>query len=330
MYFVWNLISILLVYAANFLVVLPGLILLSLIHGFHPIPFLDELWNLGIKGLMALSVPQNMLTAIIAFYVVIATIAGLFGFVGGYFPPTRFIQRIALGCRIPSPEQLDQIRAAMDYISRRSGMDWTGKFNYYVQNDLDLNAFASGVRDITVTTGALAEMDTPRLAGVLAHEMGHHAHGDTRTLLFIQGISYLGQLSIFMVRILNALFLVLKYIPFLNFVAAIFISILNICLTIACLIQRIPYAFFNLFCTRRIENAADTYTVKLGMGEEFIDAMQWIMDKGGDVSWFMSFFSDHPRSKRRIARVKKLMEKQKQKDAAAMTTAAEIDSSKER
>lgn len=90
MYFVWNLISILLAYAANFLVVLPGLILLSLIHGFHPIPFLDELWNLGIKGLMALPVPQNMLTAIIAFYVVIATIAGLFGFVGGLFPSDSF------------------------------------------------------------------------------------------------------------------------------------------------------------------------------------------------------------------------------------------------
>lgn len=328
MYLIWNLISILLAYAANFFVVLPGLILVFLIHGFYPIPFLDQLAALIAKGLMALPIPQNPLTAIIGFYVAIATAAGLLGFVGGYFPPTRFLMRASAGCKIPEPEQLDQIRAAMDYISRKSGMDCTGKFNYYVQDIPVFNAFASGVNDIIVTTTALKNLNTPMLAGVLAHEMGHHAHGDTRTLLMINGIAYLGALSILLVRIVNALFFVLRYIPFLNFVAAIFISVLNICLVIAGIIQRIPYAFFSVFCSRRIENAADAYTVKLGMGEEFIDSMQWMLDKGGDVSWFMSFFSDHPRSKSRITHVKKLMEKQNQKETAAMTAAAGIDSSK--
>lgn len=322
MYLFWNLISILLAYVANFLVVLPGLILVIMIHGFYPIPYLDQVWALAMKGLMALPVPQNMLTALFAFYVVIATGAGLLGFVGGYFPPTRFLLRAAVGSKIPSPEQMNQIRAAMDYISRKSGMDCTGKFNYYVQDISVINAFASGVNDITVTTPALETLSTPMLAGVLAHEMGHHAHRDTRTLLMINGIAYLGMLSILLVRIVNALFFVLRYIPFLNFVAAIFISVLNICLMIAGIIQRIPYAFFNVFCSRRIENAADAYTVKLGMGEEFIDSMQWMLDKGGDVSWFMSFFSDHPRVKSRIAHVKKLMEKRNRNEVTAAASPA--------
>ena len=154
-YLFWNLISILLAYVANFLVVLPGLILVIMIHGFYPIPYLDQVWALAMKGLMALPVPQNMLTALFAFYVVIATGAGLLGFVGGYFPPTRFLLRAAVGSKIPSPEQMNQIRAAMDYISRKSGMDCTGKFNYYVQDISVINAFASGVTDITATPPSL-------------------------------------------------------------------------------------------------------------------------------------------------------------------------------
>lgn len=311
MYLIWNLMSILLAYTVNFFVFIPGLILVSLIHGFYPIRPLEQLWELVIKVLITLSLPLNMLSVLIGFYIVIATASGLIGFVAGYFPPTRFIQRMALGFRIPSPEQLDKIRAAMDYISERSGMNFTGKFNYYVQSDPNPNALASGKNDITVTTGAIQELDVPLLAGVLAHEMGHHAHGDTRTLLFINGISYLSMLSITLIRIANYLLLVLRYIPFLNFVAAIFVMFLNICLMVAVVIQRIPYAFFNVFCSRQIENAADAYTVRIGMGEEFIAAMQWILARVGEVPWYTALFTDHPRTKSRISHVRKLMEKQK-------------------
>ena len=53
----------------------------------------------------------------------------------------------------------------------------------YIKDEATINAYAYGGNTIVLTRGALESLDEDQLKGLLAHEFGHLAHGDTRMLL---------------------------------------------------------------------------------------------------------------------------------------------------
>ena len=70
------------------------------------------------------------------------------------------------------------------------GIDTT-KYKYFVSSCSEINAFASGAKDITITQPMLSAFSVKELAGIIAHEMGHHQNGDILFLICLMGLVFL-------------------------------------------------------------------------------------------------------------------------------------------
>ena len=57
------------------------------------------------------------------------------------------------------------------------------KIKLYLSEDKYVNAFAIGRRTVGVSRGAMESMGREELKGLIAHEFGHMAHGDTKALM---------------------------------------------------------------------------------------------------------------------------------------------------
>lgn len=53
----------------------------------------------------------------------------------------------------------------------------------FTEDSLDINAFAMGKKTLAITKGSAELLTDEELKGVIAHELGHFAHGDTMALL---------------------------------------------------------------------------------------------------------------------------------------------------
>jgi len=54
----------------------------------------------------------------------------------------------------------------------------------YIQESMDINAFAFGKCSLVLTKGSINMLDDGHLKGLIAHELGHFANGDTKVNLF--------------------------------------------------------------------------------------------------------------------------------------------------
>lgn len=81
----------------------------------------------------------------------------------------------------------------------------------YVTDSMTVNAFAVGRKTIAVTRGAVNTFSSDELKGILSHELGHMANGDTKALL----ISLIGNgffsLIIFVLRLVMKLIQVSRF-----------------------------------------------------------------------------------------------------------------------
>ncbi|WP_258364046.1 zinc metalloprotease HtpX [Halomonas sp. LBP4] len=96
--------------------------------------------------------------------------------------PARLILANA-GAGLLRPHQAPELYRVLDILYRRAGLE-IAPLLYYAPSR-DLNAFAVGSRHdggIAVTEGLLRALDLRQLAGVLAHEVSHLRHGDTRVM----------------------------------------------------------------------------------------------------------------------------------------------------
>jgi STE24 endopeptidase len=100
----------------------------------------------------------------------------------------RVAVRAAVGFRRPSPAQaavLQPLWSAGLTLAAASADD----VDLYVQRARKLNAFATGGRSVAVTSRVLDDhraghLSDDQVVAVLVHELGHHATGATRPMLF--------------------------------------------------------------------------------------------------------------------------------------------------
>lgn len=304
MYIVWNLLSVLLAYASCFIIVAPFVMLSAGVVPYDRIaPYVNEF-------LTALGIPVTFLSTLVVYYVIDVTIVAVVGLLLYLLPPTRWIFRFFSGYRKPTAEQMQRIKEAVDYMSARSGKDMASRYRYFIWRMNDINACAYGYNEIAVTPLALHELTTAELAGLLAHEAGHHVHGDTKSNLLICFLYTLFNICSTLIYITVMICNVLRLLPVVGIAFVIFGLALNVLQLIAGLIQRIPAAFLQVTCSRQIEAAADAYAVKIGLGEELKSVLHLLLKIYGDAPWFLVPFLDHPRDKNRIRHIEKLMEKQ--------------------
>ncbi|MDR5902273.1 zinc metalloprotease HtpX [Halomonas icarae] len=102
-------------------------------------------------------------------------------YLGGRIPARLVLARSGAGAL--HRHQAPQLYRVMELLYRRAGISQP-PWLFYVPS-ADLNAFAVGdARDggIAITEGLLHSLPLRQLAGVLAHEVSHLRHGDTRVM----------------------------------------------------------------------------------------------------------------------------------------------------
>lgn len=307
MAFIWNLILILLTYAVCspiMLLILSG-IALAAETDFGQSYITAFLLSTG------LSFPPWL--PLVLTYCAVMTLIGIVGAIFIMLPPTWALFRFFLGIRKPNAREDAQIQAALDYMERRCGKNLSSRYTFRVQQ-YPLNAFAMGWKDIIITTESLSKLNTPQLAGFIAHEMGHHTHGDPKTLIFINSLFAVFNLSTLFLQCISWICSAFCRVPIIGIgfiIVSLFISLLMIVVRI---LYSIPYKFLNLTLSRQIEFAADAHAAKLGLGEELISGLQLLTEEYGDTPLFAVPFMDHPRNKSRIRRLEKFLEEERQRE----------------
>ncbi|QJQ99214.1 zinc metalloprotease HtpX [Halomonas sp. PGE1] len=102
-------------------------------------------------------------------------------YLGGRIPPRLALARANAG--LLRRHQAPALYRVLDLLYRRAGIHAEPQL-FYVPS-ADLNAFAVGdAREggIALTDGLVRTLDLRQLAGVLAHEVSHLRHGDTRVM----------------------------------------------------------------------------------------------------------------------------------------------------
>lgn len=227
-------------------------------------------------------------------------------------PIGEFILRLQTGChRVTDQEIINRIDPIFNEVyakAKAANPELHSNIKYYMSNDSDPNAFATGRRTVCFTRGILNYSDD-ELRAVLGHEFGHLAHKDTDAILVVT----VGNL------IVSAIFVCWRV--FFNICARLFNFALSIAIDslgtlIATIITRIFIDFLlvtimnlwtklgALLClsaSRKNEFRADEYSYNMGYGYSlcaFLDRLDpSTVSKRG---LWATLNSSHPETSERI------------------------------
>lgn len=184
----------------------------------------------------------------------------------------------------------------------------------YISEEKTINGYAMGRKTIVLTRGAIETFHREELKGILAHEFGHMANGDTKALL----LTIIGN-SIFSIIILAC-----KVIMWaVNLIASI--------ATEEFFISRIIYFVIRLFFdfsvmaflfvgnvilslnSRYSEYLADGYAFQIGFGEQLKRSLYLLnkLDMGGRRTLKEWLMASHPHTPARIERLEQKLELEK-------------------
>ena len=246
------------------------------------------------------------LTELTCLAILIPAIFSTFGFM-------QWIFVYSTGAHDAKGADYDRLYKILQDLCRRENTD-PSRYSLYVNEDQTINAYALGDKHITVNRGTLNLMDDEEIEGILAHELGHLHHRHTFASLLCVGMNWFSRVICLIYRCANFFVWLIHWIPFLGWFASIIMILINWQHVIFSWVLKIPMDFITILGYRSQEYQADAYAYKLGLGPELIKGFEHLLKINGDNWFFLDWFvSDHPGTKKRIKRIEKMMEKDKQK-----------------
>ncbi|MEU0006515.1 M48 family metalloprotease [Streptomyces sp. NPDC006314] len=100
----------------------------------------------------------------------------LSGILAFHRPSERLIARWLFRLRHPTPQEDRALRAVWREVTARAGVDGS-VYQLWVEDSHEINAMATAGHIVGVTSRSLRTLPPSQLAGVLAHELGHHTRG---------------------------------------------------------------------------------------------------------------------------------------------------------
>ncbi|QWB23681.1 MULTISPECIES: M48 family metalloprotease [Streptomyces] len=91
-------------------------------------------------------------------------------------PCERLLARWLFGLRYPTPEEDRRLRPVWHEVTARAGVD-AKAYQLWMEESDEINALAAAGHIVGVTSHSLRTLTPAQLAGVLAHELGHHTRG---------------------------------------------------------------------------------------------------------------------------------------------------------
>lgn len=200
---------------------------------------------------------------------------------------------------IMANQAFEEVKEKANSISRSVSK----KVKLYYDDSDDLNAFALGHRTVIVTRGMLMQADSEVLKGVLAHELGHIAHGDSDLKL---GINVSNSILIIFLTIINFInnIIIGLFFSTRSSIAHILGMILKFVFGMLLIWLFKLWNWIGTLCinwsSRKAEFAADSYAKELGYGEQLQYFLHCINDNV-KTSKFNLMFQTHPDTNDRLS-----------------------------
>ena len=144
----------------------------------------------------------------------------------------------------------------------------------YILEEMEINAFAVGSNTIVITKGAILGLSSNALRGLIAHEFGHIAHGDTKALLLTQVgngfFSFMTWLVDVFIRI--SVFIVSRRKD-TEYVLWVIKAICGVLRFVIWIIKGIGNIIIPLN-SRYSEHLADSYAIRLGYSDGLITSLK--------------------------------------------------------
>lgn len=221
------------------------------------------------------------------------------------FHRTWFMQRYlcwAANCRRPNGPESVKLKQAMAMVCQYGDLN-SENYNLYVCNLKMFNAFAIGNNNIAVTQSLLNGMYTEEIAGILAHEIGHIHHGDTKTALITGIMAGFGNLVIRIYSTIALFLQILSFIPVLGWIASILSWFFVLQIWAFQLLMQLPLYLINQFSSREDEYEADHYACEIGLGVELYQGLTFICQGDVEKSFLTRLLSSHPATAERLKRI---------------------------
>lgn len=213
------------------------------------------------------------------------------------------IMRLQLGARACNEKEKQILMPLLEDVCHAAGQPVP---KLYVCNQQYPNACAVGSKTVAITRGLLSVATKEELAGVLAHEIGHLANGDSRRLAIAVVLNLAGIAAAWLILFFGFLLTIFGdlvdrtgIIPFL---LAIFLAILRLIINI--IYKKIIDLSF-LAVGRREEFRADAFAAqKTNTGRGLLSFLNRLKEKEAQpVGLWANLHSTHPATELRIERL---------------------------
>jgi Zn-dependent protease with chaperone function len=199
----------------------------------------------------------------------------------GLRPVQLALARLLWPVRRPGPAEEARLDLVWSQVLRRAEVS-ERRFRIWVVDLADVNAHCVGRDLICVTTGALAELGDRELAGVLAHELGHHLRMHTAAAAFLvwvllplQAVALIGTGLAVPLAAVGRWMSGFEFAPGIKRPALLALSRLETAVrTCFAAPGMLAFAVKNA-ASRRAEYQVDAYAVDLGFGMELLSALRW-------------------------------------------------------
>ncbi len=225
-------------------------------------------------SLTAVVLVSLLLPTVFAYLLVMGWV--LSGVLAFHRPTERFIARYLLNLRYPTRAELAHLGPIWREVTARAGVE-SSTYDLWIEDSPELNAYAAAGHIVGVTRYSLQELPPAQLAGVLAHELGHHTGGHAWSSLLGLWYSLPGRIGWRVLRF-GAAFLVtaVSYFSYLGAtVCALTIGALVLAVTLSypavLLLLVTPYLLAAL--NRRAELRADRHAAELGFAPMMIEVL---------------------------------------------------------
>jgi len=184
----------------------------------------------------------------------------------------------------------------------------------YVSEEKIINGYAMGRNTIVLTRGAISAFHKEELKGILAHEFGHMANGDTKaTLLTIIGNSIFSIFILLFKLITRVLMFFIGFITDNRLATSVTSFIVLLLFDYSVLAFMFVGNVILSLNSRYSEFLADGFAFQIGYGEQLKRGLYLLnkLDMGGKRSFREWLMASHPHTPARIQRLEQKLELEK-------------------
>jgi STE24 endopeptidase len=208
----------------------------------------------------------------------------------------------SVGCRALQEENATVLNRAMYIVCEQAGISQE-QFHLHEIPVPYANAMAIGRNNIAVTSAALQWLSVDELAGILAHEVGHIEHHDTKSLLMAYAMDLVGNLIIRIYNVIIQVCAILSRIPFVGLFMGLISIFFSIQVWILAIVLRFPRLLATRFMSRQNEYDADAYACEIGLGRQLYYGLAKVTAGEGQMPFYKRIVADHPDTQKRLKRI---------------------------